>query len=163
MTTTVITLSEYAPDAVLCTVRLYAALVLETITLGYRPVKIDTMQADIVTVVAANAKPSRWSQTSQTAASTASTASSSTGLRKKVVLEVTCVQIMKATTAAPVSGATRRARRPERWLMSPVVFRDRNVAPCSRQISTRVIPVSSAHGCSTSQNAPGSSWLAFDR
>ena len=58
MTTTVIALSEYAPDAVLCTVRLYAALVLETITLGYRPVKIDTMQAAIVTVVAAKAKPS---------------------------------------------------------------------------------------------------------
>ena len=40
-TTTVMTLSEYAPDAVLCTVRLYAGLVEETITLGYRPVKID--------------------------------------------------------------------------------------------------------------------------
>ena len=34
---------------------------LETITLGYRPVKMATMLAAIVTVVAAKAKPSRWS------------------------------------------------------------------------------------------------------
>ena len=58
MTTTVITLSEYAPDAVLCTVRLYAALVEETITLGYRPMKIAVMHDAMVTVVAAKAKPS---------------------------------------------------------------------------------------------------------
>ena len=58
-TTTVIALSEYGADAVLCTVRLYAGLVLDTITLGYRPTKIDAMQDAIVTVVAANAKPSR--------------------------------------------------------------------------------------------------------
>ena len=43
----------------LCTVRLYAGLVLDTITLGYRPTKIDAMHDAIVTVVAANAKPSR--------------------------------------------------------------------------------------------------------
>src|SRR6266704_2617250 len=52
MTTTVIALSEYAPDAVLYTVRLYAWLVLETITLGYRSTKIDTTQAAMVTVLA---------------------------------------------------------------------------------------------------------------
>jgi hypothetical protein len=40
---------------------LYAALVLETITLGYRSTKIDRMHDAIVTVVAANAKPSRCS------------------------------------------------------------------------------------------------------
>ena len=56
-------------------------------------------------------------------------------------MEVTCVQIAKATTAAAVTGATRRASRPARSRMSSVVFRDRNVAPCSRQISTRVTPV----------------------
>ena len=63
----------------------YLALVLETITLGYRPTNIDTMQAAIVTVVAANAKPSRCSWTSQKAAMAASTASSSTGFRKNVL------------------------------------------------------------------------------
>jgi hypothetical protein len=61
MTTTVITLSEYPPDAVLCTVRLYAGLVLETITLEYRSTKSAMMQDAMVTVVAAKAKPSRWS------------------------------------------------------------------------------------------------------
>src|SRR5450755_66943 len=93
------------------------------------------------------------------AAMAASTASSSIGLRKNVLRAVTCVQITKATTAAPVTGATRRATRPERSRMSPVVFRHRNVAPCSRQISTRVTPVSSAYGCSRSQNDPVYSWL----
>jgi hypothetical protein len=58
MTTTVIALSEYGLDAVLFTVRLYAGLVLDTITLGYRPTKIDAMEAATVTVVAAKAKPS---------------------------------------------------------------------------------------------------------
>ena len=61
MATTVITLSEYAAEAVLRAVRLYAALVVDTITLGYRPVKIATMQDAIVTVVVAKAEPSRWS------------------------------------------------------------------------------------------------------
>ena len=42
----------------LCTVRLYAGLVLDTITLGYRATKIDAMQDATVTVVAAKAKPS---------------------------------------------------------------------------------------------------------
>src|SRR5579872_6104648 len=58
-TTTVMALSEYGGDAVLCAVRLKAALVDETITFGYRSTKIDTMQAAIVTVVAVKAKPSR--------------------------------------------------------------------------------------------------------
>ena len=71
-------------------------------------------------------------------------ASSSSGRRKKVVLDVTCVQMAKPTTAAAVNGATVRAIRRERSCMSPVVLRDRNVAPCSRQISTRVTPVNSA-------------------
>ena len=60
-----------------------------------------------------------------------------------MLLDVTCVQIAKATTAAPVTGAMRRASRQDRSRMSPVVFRDRNVAPCSRQMSTRVTPVNS--------------------
>ena len=59
--TTLITLSGYAGDAVLWAVRLLAALVLETITLGYRAVKIATMAEAMVTVVAAKAKPSRCS------------------------------------------------------------------------------------------------------
>jgi hypothetical protein len=37
---------------------LSAGLVLDTITFGYRPTKIETMQDAIVTAVAANAKPS---------------------------------------------------------------------------------------------------------
>ncbi len=75
-----------------------------------------------------------------------------------MVLDVTCVQMAKATTAAAVTGATRRASRPARSRMSPVVFRHRNVAPCSRQISTRVIPVNSPYGWSRSQNDPVYSW-----
>ena len=59
-------------------------------------------------------------------------ASSSIRLRKNVVLAVTWVQMMNPMTAAPVNGATRRASSRARWCMSPVVFRDRNVAPCSR-------------------------------
>jgi hypothetical protein len=61
ITTTVIAFSEYGAEAVLCTVRLLAGLVLDTITLGYSPTKIETMQDAIVTAVAANAKPSRFS------------------------------------------------------------------------------------------------------
>ena len=45
----------------LCTVRLLAGLVLDTITLGYSPTKIETMHDAIVTAVAANANPSRFS------------------------------------------------------------------------------------------------------
>ncbi len=75
---------------------------------------------------------------------TASTASSSITLRKKAVLAVTWVQMMKAMTAAPVTGAIRRATCQDRSRMSPVVFRHMNVAPCSRQISTRVTPVNRA-------------------
>ena len=59
--TTLIILSGYAGDAVLWAVRLLAALVDETITLGYRPTKIATMAEAMVTVVAANAEPSRCS------------------------------------------------------------------------------------------------------
>ena len=51
-------MSAYRPDAVLWTVRLNAGLVLDTMTLGYRSVKIASTQAAIVTVVAANAQPS---------------------------------------------------------------------------------------------------------
>ena len=40
-------------------------------------------------------------------------------------------------------GATRRARSTLRTRMSPVIFKHRNVAPCNRQISTRMIPVNS--------------------
>jgi hypothetical protein len=61
-----------------------------------------------------------------------------------VLPEETCVQIAKAITAAAVNGATRRASSPDRSRMLPVVFRVRNVAPCSRQSSTRVTPVSTA-------------------
>src|ERR1039457_1097624 len=96
MTTTVITLSEYPPDAVLCTVRLYAALVLETITLGYRSTKIDRMHDAIVTVVAANTKPSRCWWTRKGAAMGASRASSSIGLSRYPLPDVTCVQMAKA-------------------------------------------------------------------
>src|SRR5262245_9112634 len=99
MTTTVIALSEDAAEAVLCTVRLLAALVEETITLGYRSTKMDRMQAAMVRAVAAKAHPSRCSKTSQTAAMTARMAVSSIRLRKKALLAVTCVQTMKPMTA----------------------------------------------------------------
>jgi hypothetical protein len=139
---------------VLCTVRLLAGLVLDTITLGYRFTKIDKMHAAMVTVVAAKAKPSRCSQASQTAASTAMTASSSITLRKKALLAVTCVQTMNPITKAAVTGATARASRRDRRCMTPVVFRHKNVAPCSRQARTRVTPVKIPYGCSRSQNDP---------
>src|SRR5215472_6113034 len=139
--TTLIILSGYAGEAVLLAVRLLAALVLETITFGYRPTKIATMAEAMVTVVAAKAKPSRPSLTSQNAARTARMASSSIGLRKNVALCATWVQIANPMTAAVVNGAMRRARLRLRWYMSPVVFRDRNVAPCSAQTATRVTPV----------------------
>ena len=42
--------------------------------------------------------------------------------------------------------------------MSPVVFRHKNVAPCSRQTRTRVTPVNSAYGWSRSQNEPVKFW-----
>ena len=71
-------------------------------------------------------------------------ASSSIRLRKNVALAVTWVQMMKPMTAAAVNGATRRASRQDRSRMSPVVFRHRNVAPCSTQTSTRVTPVNRA-------------------
>jgi len=63
-----------------------------------------------------------------------------------VPVEETCVQIANAMTAAAVNGATQRASRPDRSRMLPVVFRDRNVAPCSRQINTSVTPVYTAYG-----------------
>ena len=75
---------------------------------------------------------------------TARMAVSSIRLRKKALLAVTCVQMMKPMTAAPVNGAMRRAVCRDRWCISPVVFRHRNVAPCSRQISTKVMPVNTA-------------------
>ena len=56
-------------------------------------------------------------------------------------VDETCVQMAKPMTAAAVNGATRRASRPDCARMSPVVLRFRNVAPCSRQISTSVTPV----------------------
>src|SRR5215471_12948470 len=143
MTTTVITLSEYPPDAVLSTVRLYAGLVEETITFGYRSAKIEMMQDAMVTAVAAKAKPSWWSQTSQTAVRTARMASSSITLSQKPRPAVTWVQMMKPMTNAAVTGATRRATCQDRSRMSPVVFRHKNVAPCSRQTSTKVTPVHS--------------------
>ena len=59
--TTLIILSGYAGDAVFAAVRLLAALVDETITLGYRPAKIATIAEAMVTAVAAKAKPSRSS------------------------------------------------------------------------------------------------------
>ena len=55
----------------------------------------------------------------------------------------TWVQMANPMTAAVVAGAMRRARPRLRSCMVPVVFRDRNVAPCSAQISTRVTPVNS--------------------
>src|SRR6202035_5005261 len=85
-------------------------------------------------------------------------ASSSSGRRKNVLLEATCVQMAKAATAAAVNGATRLARSLDRSCMLPVVFSDRNVAPCSRQISTRVTPVSTAYGWNRSQNDPVKFW-----
>ena len=109
----------------LCTVRLLAGLVLDTITLGYRFTKIDAMLDAMVTAVAVKAKPSRSSQTSQTAASAARTASNSGTLRKKALLAETCVQVMKPMTKAAVTGATTRATRRDRWCMTPVVFRHR--------------------------------------
>ena len=102
------------------------------------------MHDAIVTAVAANANPSRRSLTSQTAARMARIASSSSGRRKNVPVVETCVQTAKPTTAAAVNGATRRASRPDRSCSSPVVRRDKKVAPCSRQISTRVTPVYTA-------------------
>ena len=59
-------------------------------------------------------------------------------------VEVTCVQMTKPSTAAAVNGATHRASRADRSYRSPVVRRQRKVAPCSRQISTRVTPVNTA-------------------
>src|SRR5215472_8240751 len=158
ITTTVMTLSEYPPDAVLCTVRLYVGLVEETITFGYRSAKIVMMQDAIVTAVAANAKPSRWSQTSQTAARTARMASTSIRLSQKALPAVTWVQMMNPVTNAAVTGARRRASCQDRSRMSSVVFRHRNVAPCSAQTRTRVRPVHSGYGLSRSQNDPVKSW-----
>src|SRR5580692_10191767 len=86
-------------------------------------------------------------------------ASSSSGRRKNVPVEETCVQIAKPMTAAAVNGATHRASRPDRARMPPVVFRFRNVAPCSRQISTSVTPVYTAYGWNRSQNEPVKFWL----
>ena len=57
-------------------------------------------------------------------------ANSLTGLRKNVSLCATWVQMAKPMTAAALAGAMRRARPRLRWCMLPVVFRDRNVAPC---------------------------------
>jgi hypothetical protein len=71
-----------------------------------------------------------------------------------VPLVLTCVQIAKPATAAAVSGATRRASARDRSCSRPVVFSDRNVAPCSRQISTRVTPVYTAYGWNRSQKVP---------
>ena len=94
-------------DAVLCTVRLKAGLVLETITFGYRSMKIVSTQAAIVTVVAANAQPSLRVKASQTAAITASTAANSTGLSRAPLPAIAWVQDTKASTRAPVTGAIR--------------------------------------------------------
>src|SRR5215472_7734696 len=117
------------------------------------------MQDAMVMVVATNAQPSRCSNVSQTAAMAAMTASSSIRLRKNAVPAVTCVQTMKPMTKAPVNGATTRATRPERASISPVVFRHRNVAPCSRHTRTSVTPAKTAYGCSRSQNEPVKFWL----
>ena len=60
---------------------------------------------------------------------TASTAANSIGLSRAPLPALACVQDMNATTAMAVNGATRRASRPARTRMSPVVLSDRNVAP----------------------------------
>ena len=57
------------------------------------------------------------------------------------MLAVTWVQMMKPMTKAPVNGAIRRARAGIARASSPVVFRDKNVAPCSAQTRTKVTPV----------------------
>ena len=72
------------------------------------------MQLAIVIAVAVKAKPSRCALTSQSAARTAMMASSSTGRRKKVLVDVTWVQMANPTTAAAVNGATVRTIRRER-------------------------------------------------
>src|SRR5215472_13823117 len=126
---TVMTLSVYGGDAELWTVRLYAGLVLDTMTLGYRSTKMVMMHSPITAEVAANAQPSRWAPTSAHAATTRMAIRSSTGLRNPPPPAVTCVQPTNASTTSPVTGAIRRASRPARYRTSPVVLSAMKMAP----------------------------------
>ena len=51
---------------------------------------------------------------------------------------------MDPADPAAVNGATRRATCQDRWRMSPVVFRHKNMAPCSAQTRSSVTPVQRA-------------------
>src|SRR6185437_2093525 len=135
-TTIVITFSEYEPDAELLIVRLYAGFVLDTITRGYSSVKMDSTVRAMATVVDANAQPTEFSVASQVAANTASTAAISTGLGSTPLPELTCVQMAKPSTSSPVTGAARWASLVACCRRPPVVFRPRNVLPCSTHSAT---------------------------
>jgi hypothetical protein len=75
--TPVITLSEYDGLAELPTVRLYAELVLDTITRGKSSKKIDATTLPMAVAAAANAQPSERASASQAPPSTATSASAS--------------------------------------------------------------------------------------
>ena len=72
--TIVISFSEYGEDDAFWIVRLFAGLVLDTITRGYRSMKNVATVAAIAKVVIANAHPSRSSRMSHATANDAITA-----------------------------------------------------------------------------------------
>ncbi len=102
-------------------------------------------------VVIAKAQPSWPSRISQ---STASTAETGIGPGTTPWLITIWVQAAKARITTAVTGAARRANAAACFRISPVVFRARNVEPCSTQMATRVSPTNTPNGVSRSQNEP---------
>src|SRR6516162_4113834 len=119
-------------------VRLYAELVLEIMTFGYRSVNSVSTASAIVRVEQANDQPWRRSWASQAAAMMTMNVPISTGLGQKPLPAVTWVQTTQPMTIRATAGPDRAATRAARSATSPVVLSVMKVAPCRMQIATRV-------------------------
>jgi hypothetical protein len=115
--------------------------VLETITFGYRSMKIEPTVAAIAIAEAEKDRPS-WSVIARRAAKHAAmTARISTGWGTSgppATLRVQITQPTTSTIAAQPSGRASARARSRTW---SVVLSLRNVAPCRRHSATKVTPV----------------------
>src|SRR3954447_12942038 len=129
---TVITFSAYDPDAAPETVRLYAALVLEIRTFGYRSANSELTVAAMAAADAVKAQPSRPARSRALAASTAA---------RPTALSTVSDHAAKPSDAAMATRQNRRPATRARSRTGPSVLSARNVAPCRMDSESSVIPV----------------------
>src|SRR5687767_250712 len=111
------TFSAYGPEAAPATVRLYAALVLETSTSGNNVTNSELTVAAMATAEATNAQPSRPARSSAPAATTATTASTP---------RTDASQTANTMTATPATTHSHTASLPARSRTAPSVLSARN-------------------------------------